>query len=89
MKFFGRDLVTTKWTSNLLAGIVVLAIAHMLSGALIIASLAQLLLVLFLLLGWPRFSSMARLLVIACILMSLFSFWWLPAPWVVLHEAAA
>ena len=32
---------------------------------------------------------MARLLVIACILMSLFAIWWLPAPWVVLHEAAA
>lgn len=89
MSVFVRNLVASKWTSHLLAGIVVLAIAHMLSGELVIASLAQLLLVLFLLLGWPRFSSMARLLVLACILMSLFAIWWLPAPWAVLHEAAA
>src|SRR5690554_1577467 len=61
----------------------------MLSGKLIIASLAQLLLFLFLFLGWPRFSSMARTLVIACILMSIFAIWRLPSPWEVLHEAAS
>jgi len=89
VKLIGRGLVASVWPSRLLAGIAVLAIAHMLSGKLIIASLAQLLLFLFLFLGWPRFSSMARTLVIACILMSIFAIWRLPSPWEVLHEAAA
>ncbi len=76
------------WSSRLLAGVAVLAVVHLLSDATFAASLAQLLLVGFLLLGWSRFSSMARLLALACVAVSLFALWRIPSPWTVLHEAA-
>lgn len=76
------------WSSRLLAGVAVLAVVHLLSDATFVASLAQLLLVGFLLLGWSRFSSMARLLALACVAVSLFALLRLPSPWTVLHEAA-
>ncbi|MCD6010099.1 hypothetical protein [Halomonas sp. IOP_31] len=80
--------VTSVWSSRLLAGVAMLAVVHLLSGAMFAASLAQLLLVGFLLLGWSRFSSMARILALACVTVSLFVLWRLPSPWKVLHEAA-
>lgn len=81
-------LVANVWSSRLLAGVAVLAIVHLLSGRVFAADLAQLLLVGFLLLGWSRFSSMARLLALACLAVSLFALWRLPSPWSVMHEAA-
>lgn len=83
-----KQPVASVWSSRLLAGIAVLAVVHLLSGATFAANLAQLLLVGFLLLGWSRFSSMARLLAMACVIVSLFALWRLPSPWTVLHEAA-
>lgn len=81
--------VTSVWSSHLLAGVAVLAVVHLLSGATWAASLAQLLLAGFLTLGWPRFSAMARMLALACVAVSCFALWRLPSPWVVLHEAAS
>ncbi|MDY7117700.1 hypothetical protein RAN53_15230 [Halomonas sp. SSL-5] len=88
MRASSKRALASRWSSHLLAGVGVLAVVHLLSGAMLAANLAQLLLVVFLLLGWPRFSSMARLLALACIAVSLFALWRLPSPWVVLHEAA-
>lgn len=85
----GRNVpVTSSWCSRLLVGVAVLAVVHLLSGAIWAEILAQLLLVGFLMLGWPRFSSMARMLALACVGVSFFALWRLPSPWVVLQEAA-
>lgn len=88
MRTSRRGAVASLWSSRLLAGVAMLAVGHLLSGATFAAGLAQLLLVGFLLLGWSRFSSMARLLALACVAVSLFALWRLPSPWTVLHEAA-
>lgn len=80
--------VTNVWSSRLLAGVAVLTVVHLLSGATWVASLAQLLLAGFLVLGWIRFSAMARMLALACVAVSFFALWRLPSPWVVLYEAA-
>lgn len=88
MRTSRKESVASLWSSRLLAGVAVLAVVHLLSGATFAAGLAQLLLVGFLLLGWSRFSSMARLLALACVAVSLFALWRLPSPWTVLHEAA-
>ena len=80
--------VTNVWSSRLLAGVAVLTVVHLLSGATWATSVAQLLLAGFLVLGWIRFSSMARMLALACVAVSFFALWRLPSPWVVLYEAA-
>ncbi|AZM97592.1 hypothetical protein [Vreelandella venusta] len=80
--------VKNVWSSRLLAGVAVLTVVHLLSGATWAASVAQLLLAGFLVLGWPRFSSMARMLALACVAVSFFALWRLPSPGVVLYEAA-
>ncbi|WP_372373447.1 hypothetical protein ACDI10_18685 [Vreelandella venusta] len=80
--------VTNVWSSRLLAGVAVLTVVHLLSGATWAASVAQLLLAGFLVLGWTRFSSMARMLALACVAVSFFALWRLPSPGVVLYEAA-
>ncbi|MGO2006523.1 hypothetical protein [Vreelandella alkaliphila] len=80
--------VTNVWSSRLLAGVAVLTVVYLLSGATWAASVAQLLLAGFLVLGWTRFSSMARMLALACVAVSFFALWRLPSPWVVLYEAA-
>jgi len=87
MRTSSKKALASRWSSHLLAGVFVLAVVHLLSGATLAENLAQLLLVGFLLLGWPRFSSMARLLALACIAVSLLALWRLPSPWAVLHEA--
>ncbi|MDX1712193.1 MAG: hypothetical protein R3334_00440 [Halomonas venusta] len=80
--------VKNVWSSRLLAGVAVLTVVHLLSGATWAASVAQLLLAGFLVLGWTRFSSMARMLALACVAVSFFALWRLPSPGVVLYEAA-
>ncbi|UTD56680.1 hypothetical protein [Halomonas sp. MS1] len=80
--------VANVWSSRLLAGVAVLTVVHLLSGATWAASVAQLLLAGFLVLGWTRFSSMARMLALACVAVSFFALWRLPSPWIVLYEAA-
>lgn len=88
MVFNGSARAASVWSSRLLAGVAVLAVVHLLSGAAPVATLSQLLLLGFLVLGWPRFSAMARLLALACMTASLFALWRLPSPWQVLQEAA-
>ncbi|RUR30336.1 hypothetical protein ELY33_11080 [Vreelandella andesensis] len=83
-----KVIVVNEWSSRLLAVVAVLAVVDLLSGAVWAAGLAQLLLAGFLMLGWPRFSSMARMLAFACVGVSFFALWRLPSPWAVLHEAA-
>ncbi|BCB09564.1 hypothetical protein HHSLTHF2_34540 [Vreelandella venusta] len=80
--------VTDVWSSRLLAGVAVLTVVHLLSGATWAASVAQLLLAGFLVLGWTRFSLMAHMLALACVVVSLFAMWRLPYPGIVLYEAA-
>ena len=83
-----HESVANVWSSRLLAGVAVLAVVHLLSGVTWAESLAQLMLTGFLMLGWPRFSFMARMLALACVVASFFALWRLPSPWAVLHEAA-
>lgn len=76
------------WSSRLLALLTVLAVWYELTHSVVVGYLAQLLLVGFLILGWPRFNAIARLLVVVCAGVSLLALWRLASPWTVLHEAA-
>ncbi|HAA44199.1 MAG: hypothetical protein XD36_2716 [Halomonas sp. 54_146] len=89
MSLIKKVPATSAWPSHFLAGVAVLAVVHLLSSATWAESLAQLLLAGFLILGWPNFNSMARLLTLACGAVSCFALWHLPSPWAVLYEAAS
>ncbi|MDT8895733.1 hypothetical protein RSO41_13830 [Halomonas sp. I1] len=79
--------VASLWASHLLAGVAVLAVVDVLADSALAATLSQWGLAGFLLLGWPRFSSMARWLALACVGVSGLALWRLSSPWAVLHEA--
>lgn len=78
----------SRWASRMLVGVAILAVWRELDDSAVAAYLAELLLVGFLGLGWPRFSAMARLLALACAGVSLLALVRLESPWGVLHQAA-
>jgi hypothetical protein len=75
--------------SGLLAVVALLTAWRQLGGPAAVGYLAEALLVLFLVLAWPRLSAMARLLLVACGLTTLLAVWRFASPWAALHEAAA
>lgn len=77
------------WASWMLVGVAVLAVWRELGGPAVADYVAELLLLGFLWLGWPRFNATARLLIATCVGFSLLVLVWLESPWQILHQAAS
>ena len=75
------------WSSWLLAALSVLVVWRELAGSDVAGYISNLLLVGFLILGWPRFSPMARLLALVCVGATLLTLMQLASPWATLYEA--
>lgn len=74
--------------SCLLAVVALLTTWRQMGGPVGVGYLAEVVLVGFLVLAWPRLSSMARMLLVACGAATLLALWRLDSPWPALHDAA-